>query len=411
MQIDSNEAMQQAIELSDLFAQPLFSSGRQQLGELAIEIGLAVFSRMILSDDPNIEKYAQNAKIELKNNNSYVVHKKQFQSFLKADNYSNLKALVDELGASQTLEQSIEFSGYYKDIAENWDGRVYDTPYLTTNDATRKFVSTVFNNPPSNFYETFLYAKAMKVVETAKNLKYAAEHPDAVDLAYMFVEPIFKQDVFDVGEKYIDIVLPTFSRLVKQTQSVVPPNTLKNILNNILNCNGESNHNSNFCEFLTSNNYEVLERFLQKQTNSAEFTRSRNADILQHVSIHWNGFSYFPPSRMNQEESKKFYTIVKVLESPHPQMYCEFLEYLLQKFATRVEQICSTAQKANSILLHDIAQGQFLSVDQIQQKILNRRTKEETAQIVQAVEVEKASVPSVKRPAPPLPPAIRFVKG
>lgn len=72
MQIDSNEAIQHAIELSDLFAQPLFSSGRQQLGELAIEVGLAVFSRMILSDDPNVQKYTQSAKIGLKNNSSYV---------------------------------------------------------------------------------------------------------------------------------------------------------------------------------------------------------------------------------------------------------------------------------------------------------------------------------------------------
>ena len=374
MQIDATEAMQHAIELADLFAKPLFDCGRPQLGNMAVEMGLAVFSRMVLSDSKNSERHIECTKIYLRHHNSYILHRKDFADFLKTDDFGNLRALVHENTGSPELEKSLSFNGYYKHLAENWDGLTYDAPFLTTQKETRDFAQTLFNNPPSDFYETFLYAKAVNTIERTKNFKYADKNLEALDLAYAFARPFFDAGREEIGSKAVDIALPVFSSLVLQAQNVVPIKTLRNILHNISYVNGKDTHATDFSVFLLENNCEVLEKIIQREMGSA-INMANSASVLEHVAKNWDGQRYEIPMKRKKEDHNKYIKMKEIFNAPHDDIYHDFLRSRIQKFTNRVNDIYSLAQKANNLLLADISNGCFLSVDQVQSKIMQRRNE------------------------------------
>ena len=387
MQIDTTDSIAHAIELADLFAKPLFDSGRPQLGNLAIEMGLAVFSRMVLSDEENIEQQIENAKIYLKNHSAYMLHRQDFVAFLKTDDFANLKALVEETNVSQELKKSIEVFGYYRDAAENWDGLTYNTPYLTTHDATRNFADMLFNNPPADFYETFLYAKAVNVVTEAAKLQLSHENPQALGLASAFARPLFDQGRSALGQKHFETALPIFSSLLTHTENLVPATTLHSILHTMLYVNGKDTQAQDFSKFLMENDYQVLQKILEHEMGQSAFSTKNSAVVLQHVARNWDGQSYNGPERVSGEaDRKKYQKMVEIFNKPHEDIYDAFLLSRIQKFIGRVNSIASMAQKVNAVLLNDMNKGSFLSSAQVQEKVMQRR--EELRQNKNFVEVQ-----------------------
>ena len=373
MQIDTTESIAHAIEMADLFAKPLFDSGRPQLGDLAIEMGLAVFSRMVLSDEENIQQHIKNAKIYLKNHSSYMLHRQDFMDFLKTDDFANLKALVEETNASEELKKSLEFNGYYRHAAENWDGLTYDTPYLTTIDATRNFAQMLFNNPPADFYETFLYAQAVNVVTEAAKLQLPHENPQALDLASAFARPLFDQGRRAMGQKCFEVALPIFASLLTHTENLVPITTLHSILQTMLYVNGKDTHPQDFSKFLMEKDCWVLQKILEQEMGQSSFNMKNSAAVLQHVAKNWDGQHYKGPEHTSAEDRKKYVKMIEIFNKPHDDIYDDFLFSRIQKFIGRVNSIASMAQKVNAVLLDDMSKGSFLSSAQVQEKIMQRR--------------------------------------
>jgi len=177
MQTDNTTAVQTAIDLACLFANPLFNSAQDRLARLAVDVSLTVFSRAVLTDDVDGALKIEALKSYLSNSNSLENYQQEFYNFLAGDNFSNLKALL--------LEHKVAWSGMeasFSSIAGQWAantvgwGVKFTKDVVSTNNpAQKKAVYALLENPPLDFYETFFYGKAVKDVEVSNQIVETAQ--------------------------------------------------------------------------------------------------------------------------------------------------------------------------------------------------------------------------------------------
>lgn len=178
MQTDNTTAVQTAIDLACVFASPLLNSGQEKLGQLAIDVSLAVFSRMVLTDEADNAIKIQALKSYLSNSNGLKSYQHEFYKFLAFNDFDNLKTLL--------TENKVKWRGMEKNIpliAKNWSqsfggpsvGVVFTEELTHGHFSQKQALYTLLKNPPEDFYETFFYAKALRVVETSNKLVESAQ--------------------------------------------------------------------------------------------------------------------------------------------------------------------------------------------------------------------------------------------
>lgn len=178
MQTDNTTAVQTAIDLACLFANPLLNSGQEKLARLAIDVSLTVFSRMVLTDEIDGEIKIEALKSYLSNSNSLQKHQQDFYNFLAADNCNNLKTLLDEKNIqwSQINNNIRWIASKWSQSTRQWGVAFEDSDLLTIKPAEQKQAFyTLLKNPPANFYEMFFYGKAVKAVETSNKIVETAQ--------------------------------------------------------------------------------------------------------------------------------------------------------------------------------------------------------------------------------------------
>ena len=178
MQTDNTTAVQTAIDLACLFANPLLNSGQQRLGQLAVDVSLAVFSRLVLTDDADNTLKIAALKSYLSNSNGLKSYQHEFYNFLETNDYDNLKTLL--------TENKVKWRGMEKNIpliAKNWSqslggssvGVVFTEELTHGHFSQKQALYTLLKNPPEDFYETFFYGKALRSVETSNKLVESAQ--------------------------------------------------------------------------------------------------------------------------------------------------------------------------------------------------------------------------------------------
>lgn len=177
MQTDNTTAVKTAIDLACLFAKPLFNSAQDRLANLAIDMSLTVFSRVVLTDQIDSEIKIEALKSYLSNSNSLDNYQQDFYNFLAGDGFANLKTLINEnVGDFPGLENKFYF------IATEWAqstlgwGIKLNQDLISTNGLARKQAFyKLLENPPADFYETFFYGKAVRAVEASNQIVETAQ--------------------------------------------------------------------------------------------------------------------------------------------------------------------------------------------------------------------------------------------
>lgn len=178
MQTDNTTAVQTAIDLACLFANPLLNSGQEKLARLAIDVSLTVFSRMVLTDEIDGEIKIEALKSYLSNSNSLQKHQQDFYNFLAADNCNNLKTLLDEKNIQwPQINNNIRWiASKWSQSTRQWGVAFEDSDLLTIKPAEQKQAFyTLLKNPPADFYETFFYGKAVGAVAAANEIVERAQ--------------------------------------------------------------------------------------------------------------------------------------------------------------------------------------------------------------------------------------------
>lgn len=176
MQTDTTTAVQTAIDLACVFASPFLNSGQEKLGHLAIDASLAVFSRMVLTDEADNAIKVQGLKSYLSNSNSVENYQQEFFNFLAFNDFDNLKTLIKEkLGDWPEINKSLLLiASQWSQNAHKWGVRFgKDVP--TDNTAKKQALYTLLRDPPEDFYEMFFYNKAVRDVQMSNKVVRAAQ--------------------------------------------------------------------------------------------------------------------------------------------------------------------------------------------------------------------------------------------
>lgn len=178
MQTDNTTAVQTAIDLACLFAKPLFNSGQSTLARFSIEVALTVFSRAVLTDELDSTLKIEALKSYLSNSNELENYKSDFYMYLAATNFENLKTLFFEKNLTwQRMEQDLPtIAAQWAQSTFGWGVRFAKDVVSTNDPAQKKAVYALLENPPSDFYETFFYGKAVKAVEVSNQIVDSAQH-------------------------------------------------------------------------------------------------------------------------------------------------------------------------------------------------------------------------------------------
>lgn len=177
MQTDNNTAVQTAIDLACLFANPLLNSAQAKLANLAIDVSLTVFSRAVLTDDMDGELKIEALKSYLSNSNSLGNYQQDFYNFLADDNFQNLEALlVENMGGWVGIEKTLPLiATQWAQSTIGWGVRFTKDVVTTNNTAQRTALYNLLQNPPADFYETFFYGKAVQAVEMSNQIFETAQ--------------------------------------------------------------------------------------------------------------------------------------------------------------------------------------------------------------------------------------------
>lgn len=168
MQTDNTTAVQTAIDLACVFASPLLNSGQQRLGQVAIDVSLTVFSRMVLTDDADNFTKIQALKSYLSNSSGWDNYKQDFYNFLATKRFDNLKTLLLENKVVwQEMEGSLPLIAAQWAQSAIWGVRFVQDVVSPKSNAPKQALYALLENPPQDFYETFFYGKAVKAVENA----------------------------------------------------------------------------------------------------------------------------------------------------------------------------------------------------------------------------------------------------
>jgi len=177
MQTDNTTAVQTAVDLACLFAKPLFNSGQTTLARFAIEVSLTVFSRAVLTDELDSTLKIEALKSYLSNSNSLENYQQDFHIFLATDNFANLKALFFEKNVVwHGMEQSLpSIAAKWAESTWGWGVRFAGDVVSPKSNAPKQALYALLENPPSDFYETFFYGKAVKAVEASNQIVETAQ--------------------------------------------------------------------------------------------------------------------------------------------------------------------------------------------------------------------------------------------
>lgn len=177
MQTDNTTAVQTAIDLACLFANPLLNSGQEKLARLAIDVSLTVFSRMVLTDDADSTLKIDALKSYLSNSNGLVNYQQDFYNFLAADNFDNLKTLINEnVGDFDGLEKKFPFiATEWAQSTSGWGVKLKQDMISTNRFALKSSFYALLENPPADFYETFFYGKSVRAVAAANEIVESAQ--------------------------------------------------------------------------------------------------------------------------------------------------------------------------------------------------------------------------------------------
>ena len=166
MQTDNTTAVQTAIDLACVFASPLLNSGQQRLGQLAIDVSLTVFSRMVLTDDADNATKIQALKSYLSNSSGWDNYKQDFYNFLATKRFDNLKTLLLENKVVwQGMEDSLPLIAAQWAQSAIWGVRFVQDVVSPKSNAPKQALYALLESPPQDFYETFFYGKAVRAVE------------------------------------------------------------------------------------------------------------------------------------------------------------------------------------------------------------------------------------------------------
>lgn len=177
MQTDTTTAVQTAIDLACVFASPFLNAGQEKLGHLAIDVSLAVFSRMVLTDEADNAIKVQGLKSYLSNSNSVENYQQEFFNFLAFNDFDNLKTLIKEkLGDWPEINKSLPLiASQWSQNAQKWGVRFGKDVVSTNNTAKKQTLYTLLRDPPEDFYEMFFYNKAVRDVQMSNRVVRAAQ--------------------------------------------------------------------------------------------------------------------------------------------------------------------------------------------------------------------------------------------
>lgn len=177
MQTDNTTAVQTAIDLACLFANPLLNSGQEKLGHLAIDVSLTVFSRMVLTDEVDGALKIDALKSYLSSSNSLQNYQQDFYNFLAADKFDNLKTLcIEQMGQWDEMEKSFPLiASHWAQSTIGWGARLPKDVVSTHNGAQKQALYNLLENPPADFYEMFFYGKAVNAVAAANKIVETAQ--------------------------------------------------------------------------------------------------------------------------------------------------------------------------------------------------------------------------------------------
>lgn len=177
MQTDNTTAVQTAIDLACVFASPLLNSGQQRLGQVAIDVSLTVFSRMVLTDDADNLTKIQALKSYLSNSNSVGHYEQEFCNFLGFNNFDNLRTLISEnIGNWPEIEKILPLIFVqWAESTTKWGVKLLKDMVSTHQTFKKNSLYALLENPPQDFYETFFYNKAVQAVVTSNAIIQTAQ--------------------------------------------------------------------------------------------------------------------------------------------------------------------------------------------------------------------------------------------